>query len=164
MSKFEKLTKRQNLFFVGIDVIGDYLTEINVTSPTGIQELERFNQRKFYRNSLGQVRREMENFMKYDKVTAFGIFAMAIVVVSSNVLVQFYFGSFLTYGAFTYPLAFLVNDLINKFRGPRAAQKVIFWGFLVGVFLLFFRFSNSRRVWTSCYFENCNRLRSCFSF
>jgi len=79
----------------------------------------------------------MENFMKYDKVTAFGIIAMSIVVVSSNVLVQFYFGSFLTYGAFTYPLAFLVNDLINKFRGPRAARKVIFWGFLVGVFCSF---------------------------
>ena len=34
--------KGQNIF-VGIDVIGDYLTEINVTSPTGIQELERFD-------------------------------------------------------------------------------------------------------------------------
>jgi glutathione synthase len=31
------------LIFVGIDVIGDYLTEINVTSPTGIQEINRFN-------------------------------------------------------------------------------------------------------------------------
>ena len=39
--------KDKNLFFVGIDVIGDYLTEINVTSPTGIQELERFNQENF---------------------------------------------------------------------------------------------------------------------
>ena len=35
--------KRRGLIFVGIDVIGDYLTEINVTSPTGIQELERFD-------------------------------------------------------------------------------------------------------------------------
>ena len=34
---------KDGLFFVGIDVIGDYLTEINVTSPTGIQELERFD-------------------------------------------------------------------------------------------------------------------------
>ena len=39
--------KDKNLFFVGIDVIGDYLTEINVTSPTGIQELERFNQENY---------------------------------------------------------------------------------------------------------------------
>ena len=35
--------KKRGLIFVGIDVIGDYLTEINVTSPTGIQELERFD-------------------------------------------------------------------------------------------------------------------------
>ena len=35
--------RSQGLLFVGIDVIGDYLTEINVTSPTGIQELERFD-------------------------------------------------------------------------------------------------------------------------
>ena len=75
--------------------------------------------------------------MKYDKVKVLGIIAMAIVVVSSNVLVQFYFGSFLTYGAFTYPLAFLVNDLINKFRGPSAARRVVFWGFVVGVFCSF---------------------------
>lgn len=36
--------KEQGLIFVGIDVLGDYLTEINVTSPTGLQELDRFNQ------------------------------------------------------------------------------------------------------------------------
>ena len=34
--------KKQGLIFVGIDVIGDYLTEINVTSPTGIREIKRF--------------------------------------------------------------------------------------------------------------------------
>ena len=37
------LLKEKGQVFVGIDVIGDYLTEINVTSPTGIQELERFD-------------------------------------------------------------------------------------------------------------------------
>ena len=35
--------KRRGLIFVGIDVIGDYLTEINVTSPTGLQEIDRFD-------------------------------------------------------------------------------------------------------------------------
>ncbi|MFW6300759.1 MAG: glutathione synthase, partial [Oceanicaulis sp.] len=35
--------KRRGLVFVGIDVIGDHLTEINVTSPTGVQELRRFS-------------------------------------------------------------------------------------------------------------------------
>ena len=37
------LLREKGQVFVGIDVIGDYLTEINVTSPTGIQELERFD-------------------------------------------------------------------------------------------------------------------------
>jgi glutathione synthase len=37
------LLREKGQIFVGIDVIGDYLTEINVTSPTGIQELERFD-------------------------------------------------------------------------------------------------------------------------
>jgi len=37
------LLKEKGQIFVGIDIIGDYLTEINVTSPTGIQELERFD-------------------------------------------------------------------------------------------------------------------------
>ncbi len=35
--------RQQGLIFVGIDVIGDYLTEINVTSPTGLQEIARFD-------------------------------------------------------------------------------------------------------------------------
>ena len=35
--------KKNKLFFTGIDVIGNYLTEINVTSPTGIQEINRLN-------------------------------------------------------------------------------------------------------------------------
>ena len=38
--------KAQGLIFVGIDVIGDYLTEINVTSPTGLQEINRFDEVK----------------------------------------------------------------------------------------------------------------------
>ena len=76
----------------------------------------------------------MEKILKNNQNSILGIIAMAIVVVSSNVLVQYYFGSFLTYGAFTYPLAFLVNDLINRLEGPKTARRVIFWGFLVGVF------------------------------
>ena len=42
-SKLGPLLREKGQIFVGIDVIGDYLTEINVTSPTGIQELERFD-------------------------------------------------------------------------------------------------------------------------
>lgn len=62
-----------------------------------------------------------------------GIFAMAAIVVASNILVQFLFGQWLTWGAFTYPLAFLVNDLMNRIYGPQAARKVVWIGFAVGV-------------------------------
>ena len=63
-----------------------------------------------------------------------GIIAMAIIVLASNILVQFLFGNWLTWGAFTYPLAFLVTDLMNRLYGPEAARKVVFAGFVVGVF------------------------------
>ena len=62
-----------------------------------------------------------------------GILAMATVVVASNILVQFLFGQWLTWGAFTYPLAFLVTDVMNRVYGVAAARRVVFVGFLVGV-------------------------------
>jgi uncharacterized integral membrane protein (TIGR00697 family) len=62
-----------------------------------------------------------------------GVIAMATVVVASNILVQFLFGNWLTWGAFTYPFAFLVTDLMNRLYGPSQARKVIFAGFVVGV-------------------------------
>ena len=62
-----------------------------------------------------------------------GILAMAAIVVASNILVQFLFGQWLTWGAFTYPFAFLVTDLTNRFQGAAAARKVVVAGFVVGV-------------------------------
>ncbi len=62
-----------------------------------------------------------------------GILAMAAIVVASNILVQFLFGNWLTWGAFTYPLAFLVNDIMNRVYGPSAARRVVWVGFAVGV-------------------------------
>jgi len=62
-----------------------------------------------------------------------GILAMAATVVASNILVQFLFGQWLTWGAFTYPLAFLVTDLTNRLYGAQAARRVVFVGFAVGV-------------------------------
>jgi len=62
-----------------------------------------------------------------------GILAMAAVVVASNILVQFLFGNWLTWGAFTYPLAFLITDIMNRVYGVSAARRVVFAGFLVGV-------------------------------
>lgn len=62
-----------------------------------------------------------------------GILAMAAIVVASNILVQFLFGQWLTWGAFTYPFAFLVTDLMNRIHGPGPARKVVAAGFVVGV-------------------------------
>ncbi len=62
-----------------------------------------------------------------------GILAMATVVVASNILVQFLFGQWLTYGAFTYPVAFLVTDVMNRVYGAGPARRVVLAGFAVGV-------------------------------
>lgn len=62
-----------------------------------------------------------------------GILAMATIVVASNILVQFLYGQWLTWGAFTYPFAFLITDLMNRIYGARAARQVVLTGFVVGV-------------------------------
>ena len=71
-------------------------------------------------------------------------FLMGLVVLSSNYLVQFpvkYYGlqNILTYGAFTYPIAFLITDLANRSYGKQIARKIVYFGFVVGIsFTLFF--------------------------
>lgn len=63
-----------------------------------------------------------------------GVIAMAAVVVASNILVQFLIlDGLLTWGAFTYPVAFLVTDLMNRFYGAAAARKVVLAGFVTGI-------------------------------
>ena len=62
-----------------------------------------------------------------------GIIAMATIVVVSNILVQFLYGQWLTWGAFTYPFAFLVTDIMNRIYGPSQARRVVFAGFFTGV-------------------------------
>jgi uncharacterized PurR-regulated membrane protein YhhQ (DUF165 family) len=62
-----------------------------------------------------------------------GILAMAAIVVASNILVQFTVANWLTWGAFTYPLAFLVTDVMNRVYGAPAARRVVLAGFVVGV-------------------------------
>ena len=63
-----------------------------------------------------------------------GVIAMAIVVVTSNILVQFLIlDGLLTWGAFTYPLAFLVTDVMNRVYGASTARWVVLIGFVVGV-------------------------------
>lgn len=63
-----------------------------------------------------------------------GILAMATIVVASNILVQFPIGQWLTWGAFTFPFAFLVSELVNRFHGAAAARRVVYFGLIVGLF------------------------------
>jgi uncharacterized integral membrane protein (TIGR00697 family) len=69
---------------------------------------------------------------------------MGVVVLASNYLVQFpinYYGleEILTYGAFSYPVAFLITDLANRSYGKFIARKIVYIGFIIGiVFTLFF--------------------------
>ena len=71
-------------------------------------------------------------------------FLMGVVVLSSNYLVQFpinYYGleEILTYGAFSYPIAFLITDLANRSYGKLIARKIVYIGFVIGIiFTLFF--------------------------
>jgi queuosine precursor transporter len=62
-----------------------------------------------------------------------GVIAMAAIVVASNILVQFLIlDGLLTWGAFTYPLAFLVTDVMNRIYGAAAARRVVLAGFVTG--------------------------------
>ena len=69
-------------------------------------------------------------------------FLMGVVVLISNYLVQFpinYFGlnEILTYGAFSYPIAFLITDISNRFYGKIYAKKIVYIGFTIGICFTF---------------------------
>ena len=64
-----------------------------------------------------------------------GAAAMAAIVTGSNVAVQFPINDWLTWGAFTYPVSFLVTDLTNRALGPAQARRVVCVGFAVAVAL-----------------------------
>ena len=74
-------------------------------------------------------------------------FFMATIVAISNYLVQFPFNylgfkDLLTYGAFTYPIAFLITDLSNRRYGKNIAKKIVYLGFALGVFLTLYFSTN----------------------
>jgi len=74
-------------------------------------------------------------------------FSMALVVILSNYLVQFPFNylgleNLLTYGAFSYPIAFFITDLSNRRYGKNTAKKIVYLGFGLGVFLTFYFSTN----------------------
>ena len=74
-------------------------------------------------------------------------FSMALVVALSNYLVQFpinYLGlkNLLTYGALSYPVAFLITDLSNRRYGKNTAKKIVYLGFALGVFITLYFSTN----------------------
>jgi len=74
-------------------------------------------------------------------------FSMALVVALSNYLVQFpidYLGlkNLLTYGALSYPVAFLITDLSNRRYGKNTAKKIVYLGFVLGVFITLYFSTN----------------------
>ena len=82
--------------------------------------------------------------MRYLRHTSIYALLMAAIVVASNFFVQFplsgtlfgvQLGDLLTWGAFTYPVAFLVTDLTNRWLGPTVARRVVYIGFAVAVAL-----------------------------
>jgi len=62
-----------------------------------------------------------------------GVLAMVIIVTASNILVQYPVNDWITWGAFTYPVAFLVTDLTNRRLGPATARRVVLAGFAIAV-------------------------------
>ncbi len=74
-------------------------------------------------------------------------FFMGTIVLLSNYLVQFpikYYGleKILTYGAFSYPVAFLITDLANRRYGKLNAKKIVYFGFFLGVVLTLYFSTN----------------------
>ena len=61
--------------------------------------------------------------------------AMVLIVLSSNILVQYPLSDWLTWGAITYPFSFLVVDLANRYHGPRMARRIVYVGFIVALVL-----------------------------
>ena len=72
---------------------------------------------------------------------------MGLIVIASNYLVQFPINKYgleeiLTYGAFSYPITFLITDMANRTYGKTKARKIVILGFIIGIFLTFFISTN----------------------
>ena len=78
-----------------------------------------------------------------NKVFTILAFSMGLVVLASNYLVQFpikfyNLENLLTYGAFSYPITFLITDLANRAFGKKIARYIVLIGFFIGIILTFF--------------------------
>ena len=76
---------------------------------------------------------------------------MGVIIIISNYLVQFPINKFnlqeiLTYGAFSYPITFLITDLANRKYGKEKARKLVYFGFVVGILLTLFVSTNFENI------------------
>ena len=76
------------------------------------------------------------------------VLAMIFVLVHSNILVQIPINEWLTYGAFTYPMIFLITDICNRKFGPEKSKKLVYVGFIIAVILSIY-FANIRIAFAS---------------
>lgn len=65
------------------------------------------------------------------------IFLMVLLLASSNYLVQFPINAWLTWGAFVFPITFLVTEVMNRFYGPATAKRVVYIGFIATIIISF---------------------------
>lgn len=85
---------------------------------------------------------------QFPKTLIVGAVCMGLVLVVSNYLVQFPLGDWLTVAAFTYPIAFLVTDTVNRLSGAAIAAKVVAFGFVFGIPVSFlFNISTAESHW-----------------
>lgn len=77
----------------------------------------------------------LTNYVEKNLGLLVGMISMALVVVVSNILVAYQINDWLTWAAFTYPIAFFVTDMSNRVLGVASAKKVVTLGFIIGVVL-----------------------------
>ena len=94
--------------------------ESAVSGPAGSAEVKIMSKNKYALQMRG---------------VAVGVAAMTVIVTGSNIAVQFPINDWLTWGALTYPISFLVTDLTNRALGPAKARRVVYAGFALAVAL-----------------------------
>lgn len=82
----------------------------------------------------------------------FAVILMGLIVMASNILVQYPINRWLTWGAISYPIAFLVADLLNRRFGPGVARRVAYSGFVVALFASFWVATPRIAVASGCAF------------
>jgi uncharacterized PurR-regulated membrane protein YhhQ (DUF165 family) len=67
----------------------------------------------------------------------FSIFGMTVLVLASNILVEYPINKWMTWGSLTYPFTFLITELVNRIYGPKRAKRVVYVGFVSAIVFSF---------------------------